>query len=131
FLHLFPGGDDQNLFRLPETVRQNDRSAHHLVGVLGIHTETHRNLDRLIEFCVFDFLQKRDRFLQRVRFFSNRCPSLGDVLTWFSHLSSPSPTAQRCFEEPWCVDQLNLSSSAQRRTCFSVPPIRLLAARSP
>ena len=59
FLHLVAGGDDQNFLRLAQTVRQNDGAAHHLVGVLGIDSETHGDFDGLIELGVFHFLQKR------------------------------------------------------------------------
>ncbi len=34
---------------LPGPVRQNDRAADHLIGVLGIHAQTDREVDRLVE----------------------------------------------------------------------------------
>src|SRR5579864_564753 len=59
--------------------------------MLGVDSETHGDFHGLVEFGVFHFLQKGNRFLQRVRFFSNRSPSLGDVLACFSHLSLRLP----------------------------------------
>ena len=34
---------------LADAVRQHDRAAHHLVGVLGIDAEAEREIDRLVE----------------------------------------------------------------------------------
>src|SRR5579864_3996671 len=99
--------------------------------MLGVDSETHGDFHGLVEFGVFDFLQKRDRFLQRVRFFSNRSPSLGDVLAWFSHLSSPSPTAQRCFEEPWLCRPTKLVILSAAKDLLFRPSHQTPAARSP
>ncbi len=61
-----PRGDDQHLLRLAQSVRQNHRAAHHLVGVLGIDAQTQREFHRLVELGELHFLQKRDRVLQSV-----------------------------------------------------------------
>ena len=67
FLHLVAGGDHQNFFRLAQPVRQNHRAANHLVGVLGIDAQAHRDFYRLVELGELDFLEQRHRILQRVR----------------------------------------------------------------
>ena len=45
-------------------MRQNHRSAHHLVGMLGIDAEAQRDFDRLVKLGEFNFLQQRNRILQ-------------------------------------------------------------------
>ena len=44
FLDLVAGRDDANLLGFPKTVRKNHRAAHHLIGVLGIDSQTHVQL---------------------------------------------------------------------------------------
>ena len=62
---LVAAGDDQHFLRLAESVRQNDRAADHLVGVLGIDAEAHVHFDGLIELGELDLLNEgrplRDR----------------------------------------------------------------------
>jgi hypothetical protein len=52
---------------LAQTVRQNHRAAHHLVGMLRVDAQAHMHLDRLVELCELDLLDQRNRFLQSVR----------------------------------------------------------------
>src|ERR1019366_3941274 len=59
-------GDHQHLFRLAEAVRHEDGAADHLVGVLGIDAEAHMYFHGLVEFCVLDFLDKRNGLFQEV-----------------------------------------------------------------
>ena len=66
FAFFFAGGDDQNFFRLAQPVRQNHGAADHLVRVLGIDSQAQRDFNGFIELGKLYFLQKRDRFLQRV-----------------------------------------------------------------
>ena len=87
FLHLFAAGDNQDLLRLAQTVRKHHGPANHLVSVLGIDSQTHCDLDSLVELGVFNFLQQRHRILQRIRTFLHRLARLRDVLSCFSHLS--------------------------------------------
>ena len=51
---------------LPGPVRQNDRSADHLIGVLGIHAQTDREVDRLVELGVLGLLDEGARLLDAV-----------------------------------------------------------------
>ena len=67
FLLLVGAGDGQHLLALAEPVRQHDRAAHHLVGVLGIDAEPHRQLDRLVELGELHLLNQGNRLLDRVR----------------------------------------------------------------
>ena len=62
-------------------MRKHDRAAHHLVGMFWIDAQPQRHLDRLVEFCEFHFLQKWNRFLQRIRPRLNCLPRLLDILT--------------------------------------------------
>ena len=55
-LDFFPGCEDEHPTRLPETVRQDDRAAHHLIGVLRVDAQSQGHLDRLIELRVFHVL---------------------------------------------------------------------------
>ena len=48
-LDLLALREDEDADRLARPVRKDDRAADHLVGVLGIHAETRRDLDRLVE----------------------------------------------------------------------------------
>src|SRR5207302_4550268 len=82
-------------------MRQNYRAADHLVGVLGIDSETHGDFNGLVELGVLDLLQQGYGLLQRVGTGFYSAPGLGDVFSCFSHLASSSPTALRCFAGPW------------------------------
>jgi hypothetical protein len=66
-------------------VRQNDRAAHHLVSVLRIDAEAQGDLDSLVKFREFNFLQKRNRILQSVGALFDCGMRLGDVLSFFFH----------------------------------------------
>src|SRR5271168_3036358 len=72
-------------------MRQHNRAAYHLVCVLGIDSQTHGDLHRLIEFAVLDLLQQRNRLFQKIGTGFHRLPRLGDVLSRFSHVSSCLP----------------------------------------
>ena len=61
FLLLLAAGDREHPLALSETVRQHDRPTHHLVGVFGIHAQTERHLDGLVELRELDLLHERDR----------------------------------------------------------------------
>ena len=77
-------------------MRQNDRAAHHLVGVLGIDSQPHRDLDGLVKLGILHFLQKRNRVLQNIRALLDCCVRLGDVLSFFLSFDfSLSPTARQ------------------------------------
>src|ERR1019366_786292 len=66
FAQFVAAGDHQHLFRLAEAIRHEDGAADHLVGVLGIDTETHMYFHGLVELCVLDFLDKRNGLFQEV-----------------------------------------------------------------
>jgi hypothetical protein len=67
FLLLVGAGNGQHLLALAEAVRQDDRAAHHLVRVLRVHHEAHRDFDRLVELGVLHLLNQGNRLLDRVR----------------------------------------------------------------
>ena len=52
--------------RAARAVRQIAHAAHHLVGVLGIDAEVHRDLDRLVELRLGALLDELHRLLDRV-----------------------------------------------------------------
>jgi hypothetical protein len=49
----------QHALGLAEAVRQHDRAAHHLIGVLRIDAEPQRELDGLVELRELDLLHER------------------------------------------------------------------------
>ena len=66
-------------------MREHDRAAHHLVRMLRVDTEPHRNLNRLVKFGEFHFLQQRDGVLQLIRTRFHRLPRFRDVFPCFLH----------------------------------------------
>src|SRR5258705_129714 len=70
-------GDD---LRLTQAVRQNNRAANHLVGVLGINAKTHRQIDSLVELRILCFLQERNCVRQNVRTGLNKRARLRQIL---------------------------------------------------
>src|ERR1035437_4105918 len=66
FAQFVAAGNHQHLFRLAEAVRHEDGASDHLVGMLGIDTETHVHFHGLVEFCVLDFLDERNGLFQEV-----------------------------------------------------------------
>jgi hypothetical protein len=64
-------------------MRENDGAADHLVGVLGIDSQAHRDLDSFVELGVFHFLQERNRILQNVGAVFDCGVRLGDVFSFF------------------------------------------------
>ena len=53
-------GEDEHANGLTRPVRENERSANHLIGVLGIHAQTDREIDRFVEFGELRFLDDSD-----------------------------------------------------------------------
>ena len=74
FLLLVAAGDRQHALGLAEPVRQHDRAAHHLVGVLRIDAQAQRQLDGLVELGELDLLHERDGLFERVRPIGNLLP---------------------------------------------------------
>ena len=56
FLLAVAGGDHGNGLGLAQSVRQNHGSAHHLVGMPGVDTQTHGQVDCLVELGVLHLL---------------------------------------------------------------------------
>src|SRR5208282_1427863 len=79
-----------------------DRTPHHLVGMLRIDPQPQRHLDGLVELCVFHFLQKWNRLLQRIGPRLDCLPRLLDILSRLLHVPLSLPPPRRCSEEPWC-----------------------------
>ena len=95
FAHFVAGGDDQNLLRLAEAVRQNDGAAHHLVGVLGIDAETHVTSTVSSNLANLTFCSSGTASCSGYGRFSDRGARLGDVLSSFFHCFPrlPPPSA--------------------------------------
>jgi hypothetical protein len=47
-------------------VREDDRAAHHLIGVLRVDAQAQRYFDGLVEFRELDLLHERHRFFDRI-----------------------------------------------------------------
>ena len=91
------GGDHQDFLRLAQTVRQDDRAADHLVGVLGIDSKAQRDFDRLVKLGELHFLQQRHRIIQKIGALLDCLPRLRYILSCFLLICfSLSPTANRC-----------------------------------
>ncbi len=83
FLLLLAGGNDEHLLALAEPVRQHDRAADHLIGVLRIDAETRGQLDGLVELREFDFLEQGDCILDAQRMLRNLLLGGFEFLTHF------------------------------------------------
>jgi len=75
-----------------QAVGKNDRPSHHLVGMLRIDPQAHRDLDRLVELRKGALLDQCQRFLQRVRWLRlDHVTGLGVLLSDSSHRKLLSP----------------------------------------
>ena len=107
FLDLVASCDDQNFLRLAQSVRQNHRAAHHLVGMLGIDSQPHGDFDGLVEFGVLHFLQKWNCVLQNIGALLDCGVRLCDVLSFFfiaHRLFSLSPTVRSAANDRGAFD---------------------------
>src|SRR5689334_4324416 len=95
FTLLLACSDDQNFFRFSQTVRQNHRAADHLVSMLGVYTQTKRDLYCLLKLGEFHLLEQWNGTTQKILALFNSLARLADVLSCFAaHLRfSLSPTA--------------------------------------
>ncbi len=69
FLRLFlllAARDGEHALGFSEAMRQDDRAAHHLVGVFRIDPEPQRHVDGFVELDVLRLLHERDRVFDRV-----------------------------------------------------------------
>ena len=90
FLLFLPAGDREHALALAETVREDDRAAHHLIGVLGIDAEPQRQLHGLVELRELDFLHERNRVLDRITpIGSDLRLGSGELLTAFFLMDLP------------------------------------------
>ena len=96
---LFPGGDNQHFLGPAKAMGKHHRTAHHLVGMLGIDAQAQSHLDGFIELGEFNFLKERHRFVELVRAGLNGRTGLGDVLSCFAHLFC-LPPHMRCSAWP-------------------------------
>src|SRR5205814_10409509 len=80
--------DHEHALRLAGAVREHGRAADHLVGVLGIDAEEHRQLDRLVELRVRDLLEQGERLVQLVRPLFDPLERCTVLLTVFGHFTS-------------------------------------------
>ena len=101
-------GEHEDAHGLSGSVRQNERAADHLIGVLGIHAQTDREVDRLVELGELGLLHERARLLDactlrsRSTIVSAFARFLGDF-RHFPPLSAcwPSASHRRRPVEPW------------------------------
>src|SRR5205085_506779 len=103
--------DHEHPLRLSGSVREHGGTADHLIGVLGIDSEKHRQLDRLIELGEGDLLEQTERLIQLIRplfDFLERCTVLLAVSSQF-HLRSvsgsrePPTVCSGCTPEPFGI----------------------------
>ena len=85
FLLLVGAGNRQHPLALAEPVRQDDRAADHLVGVLGIDAEAKRELDGLVELRELHLLHEGNGLLDRVRTLGDLLPGGSEFLACLSH----------------------------------------------
>ena len=65
-LLLLALGEDEHAHRLTGAVREDERAADHLVGVLGIDAQANGEVDRLVELGELRLLHERARLFDRV-----------------------------------------------------------------
>ena len=96
--------NDQHALRLAEAVRQHDRPAHHLVGVLGIDAQANRERDGLVEVRELHLLHQRQRLVERVRAILDLCTGGGIFLPVLLH--EPPAWSGRALPHPptSCLD---------------------------
>src|SRR5262249_25171413 len=81
-------GNRQHPLALAEAVREDDRAADHLVGVLRVDPETERHVDGFVELREFRLLHQRDGVLDRVGpIGGNAGPRSLELLSALSHVS--------------------------------------------
>jgi hypothetical protein len=66
-------------------VRQHDRAADHLVGVLRVDPQAQRDLDRFVELRELHLLHEGNRVLERVRTIGDLLPGGRKLLACFAH----------------------------------------------
>ena len=105
FLLLLAAGDGQHALGLAEPVRQHDRAAHHLVGVLRIDAEPQRQLDGLVELRELDFLHERDGLFDRV----------GPIAATCARAAVNFLPCFRMHDLPWCKRAADAALPLDRR----------------
>ena len=96
FLLLLGAGDHQHPLALAQPVRQHDRAAHHLVGVLGIDAQPDGHFNRLVELGELHLLDERQRLFQGVGTILHLGLRRLELLPHYSFASSashPAPAA--------------------------------------
>ena len=83
---LSRAGNRQHALALAEAVRQHDRAADHLVGVLRIDAEAKRDLDGLVELRELHLLHEGNGVLDRVRTIGDLLPGGSEFLACLSHV---------------------------------------------
>jgi len=66
FLFLLTTREHEHAHGLSGSVGQHDSAAHHLIGVLRVHTQAHRDIHTLVELGVGHRLHQRDRLIDGV-----------------------------------------------------------------
>src|SRR5688500_9178462 len=84
---LFALGNHEHALGLAGSVRKHGRPADHLIGVLGIDTEKHRQLDRLVELGERDLLEQTKRLVQLIRPLFDLLGRSTILLAVFGHIS--------------------------------------------
>jgi hypothetical protein len=82
-------------------VGQNDGSAHHLVGMPGVDTQSPGPIDCFVKLGELHLLQQSDRFRKRIRRLGYSRTRLRNILAGFSHQILVSHrSCQPLFGEP-------------------------------
>jgi hypothetical protein len=85
FLLFLGAGNRQHPLALAQPMRQDDRAADHLVGVLRVDAEAKRDLDGLVELRELHLLHEGDGLLDRVRTIGHLLPGGSEFLACLSH----------------------------------------------
>src|ERR1051325_7997585 len=92
-LLLLALSDHEHALGLSGAVREHGRAADHLIGVLRIDAEEHRELDRLVELGERDLLEQTERLVQLIRPLLDLLRRRAILLAVFGHFTSVVLTA--------------------------------------
>src|SRR5690606_38483258 len=66
-LLLFTASKDGNTYGLSCAMRQHDRTTYHLIGMLWIDSEAHRDVDAFVELGIGQLLNNADSFIHWIK----------------------------------------------------------------